>query len=257
MNAAIGLVWVVVCVAWFRNNPSEMKGISSNERNYIENNRRFTTHKQSFPWGIAIRSRSLWALVGQLFCSQWAQYFFIAWMPVYLQEGRHFSESSMKMITSYFFIIGMAGVLSAGFLSDWLVKRKGLKFGRIFLGTGALSLLGLCFLVMALSPNNTTVILCLFMSQLFYSFIPLVSFSTCVDIGGNCVGTVAGTMNFFGQMGAFFLAVAFGKIVDVMHSFSAPMFVISAMLFTGSVLWLLVNPSRQIIPTENKIAGLA
>ena len=31
------------------------------------------------------------------FCCQWANYFFIAWMPVYLQEGRGFSENAMKL----------------------------------------------------------------------------------------------------------------------------------------------------------------
>lgn len=246
VNGTIGVVWVLVCFLWFRNNPSEMSGVAAAERNYIENNRRVRNHKQTFSWKIALKSRSLWALVGQLFCSQWAQYFFIAWMPIYLQEGRHFSENDMKKITSYFFLIGIIGVLSGGFLSDWLVKTKGLKFGRRFFGMVPLGILAASFLVAALTSSNMVVVTCLFLAQLCYSFNPLVSFSTCVDIGGNCVGTVAGIMNFFGQVGAFFLAIAFGKIVDLTHSFSAPLFVIAGVLFVGSLLWLFVNPTRQL-----------
>src|SRR4051794_40016684 len=134
VNGFIGLAWVIICYVWFRNNPSEMKGISEEERSYIESNRRFIEHKQRFSWKIALKSRSLRGLVAALFCSQWAQYFFIAWMPVYLQEGRHFSENDLKIITSYFFILGIAGVISAGFISDRLAKSKGLRFARRLLG---------------------------------------------------------------------------------------------------------------------------
>jgi sugar phosphate permease len=257
VNGAMGVIWVLVCFFWFRNNPSEMRGITAEERKLIENNRRFVNHAQSFPWKIALRSRSLWALVGQLFCSQWAQYFFIAWMPVYLQEGRHFSENDMKTITSYFFVIGIAGVLSAGFLSDWLVRKRGLRFGRKFLGAIALGLLALAFLVAAQTSNNMVVVLCLYFAQLAYSFVPIVSFSTCVDIGGNYVGTVAGIMNFFGQVGAFLLAIAFGKIVDLTASFNAPLFIIAGVLLTGSLLWLLVDPSKKMISTKESMAQLA
>jgi len=257
VNGAMGVIWVLVCFFWFRNNPSEMRGITAEERKLIENNRRFVNHAQSFPWKIALKSRSLWALVGQLFCSQWAQYFFIAWMPVYLQEGRHFSENDMKTITSYFFVIGIAGVLSAGFLSDWLVKKRGLRFGRKFLGAIALGLLALAFLVAAQTSNNMVVVLCLYFAQLAYSFVPIVSFSTCVDIGGNYVGTVAGIMNFFGQVGAFLLAIAFGKIVDLTDSFNAPLFIIAGVLLTGSLLWLLVDPSKKMISTKESMGQLA
>jgi len=250
VNGIIGLLWVLVCFLWFKNNPSEMKGITDEERNYIEANRRFTPHKQIFPWKIVFKNRSLRALVASFFCSQWGLYFFIAWMPIYLQEGRHFSENDMKMITFSVFIFGIVGALSAGFLSDLLVKRKGLRWGRTFVGMLALGMLGLTFFIAAVTSNNTVVVICLYTGLLIYPFNVVVSFSTCVDIGGNSVGTVAGIMNFFGQIGAFFLAIVFGKIVDLTHSFNAPMFVLAGVLFIGSVLWFFVDPSRPLITTS-------
>ena len=252
INGLIGLVWVLICFLWFRNNPSEMKGISVQERKFIEENRRFTEHKQSFSWSLALRSRSLRGLVGAMFCSQWALYFFIAWMPVYLQEGRHFSENDMKIITSYFFILGVAGVLIAGFISDRLARRKGLRFGRKFLGTSAMVMLALSFFALAITSNNTTVIVILFISQLFYAFIPVISFSTCVDIGGEHVGTVAGIMNFFGQVGAFLLALMFGKIADVTHSFNTPLLIVAGILFIGGISWLFVDASRPLLKEISK-----
>ena len=247
VNACIGLVWVLICFYWFRNNPAEKKAVTDEEKKFIENNRRCIEHKGTFSWNVIFKSRSLRALVVTFFCSQWAQYFFVAWMPVYLQEGKHFSEGDMKLVTSYFFVVGMAGVLMTGFLSDLLVRKKGLKFGRRFLGILPMSMLALALVVVALSSNNIIVIVALYFGQLLYSFIPVVSFSTCVDVGGHRAGTIAGTMNFFGQIGAFFLAITFGKFADAMHSFIFPMFLIAGVLLAGSVFWLFVDPTKELV----------
>ena len=250
VNGSIGLLWVLVCFLWFRNNPSEMKGVTNDEIFFIETNRRFINHKQPFPWKVAFKNRSMLALASAFFCLQWAQYFFIAWMPVYLQEGKHFSENDMKMTTSYLFIIGIVGAFSAGFLSDWLVKRKGLRFGRKFIAILSFCMIGGLIFLTGVTTNNTIVIISLIAAHFFLPSNMIVSFSTCIDIGGDNAGTVAGIMNFFGQIGAFFLAIVFGKIVDITHSFNTPLFVVAGVLLTGGFLWLAVDPTKQLSFSE-------
>jgi len=246
INGLIGLVWVLVCFAWFKNEPGEMKNISVKEKLLIENNRRFIHHEQKFPWGIALKNRSLWALAIIAFCSQWALYFFIAWMPVYLQEGRHFSETAMKFTTSYLFVVGIIGGLSAGFFTDRFVKKRGIKYGRRLIGMVAMGMEGLLFITAAITSSNTIASACL---MLCYFFIPvngISHFSACVDIGKSKAGTVTGIINFSGSMGAFFLSIMFGRIADVTHSFNVPLFVVAGVLFTGCLLWLLVNAGKPL-----------
>jgi sugar phosphate permease len=219
------------------------------ERFLIEKNRRFIEHKQGFPWKIAFANRSFRAFVTAFFCSQWGNYFFIAWMPVYLQEGRHFSENGMKMFTSYFFIIGTVGAMFAGFLSDWLVQRKGLRFGRRFLAMLGLAMLALSIYIAAVTASNNVVVISIFLGGFFFSSSNgTIFFSTCVDIGGSRTGTVAGIMNFFGQTGAFVLAITFGKVADITHSFNTPMLVLSGILIFGSFLGIFVDPTKPLIP---------
>jgi MFS transporter, ACS family, glucarate transporter len=246
INGFIGLLWVLVCYLWFRNHPSEVKSISKEEALYIEENRRFTNRKKPFPWKLAFRSRSLLALVLAFYCCQWGNYFFIAWMPVYLQEGRHFSEDNMKIVTSFLFIVGILGALTAGIVSDWLVKRKGVKFGRRFIAVISMAMIAALILLTAVTTSRSVVVTSLIVAHFFYLPSMVTSFATCVDLGGDNAGTVAGIMNCFGQLGAFFMALVFGKIVDVTHSFATPLFVLSCVLFAGCLFWFFIDAGKPL-----------
>lgn len=246
VNAAIGVVWVIICYLWFRNFPSEMKKIPQEEVAYIEANRRFSNTYFHIPWKVILQNRNLWALMLMYFCCQWANYFFVAWMPVYLVEGRHFSENAMKQIVFILFITGIAGFLIGGICGDLLVKQKGLRFGRRFVGMLGLGICGVLIFLSAILPQNNLVAFCLIAANGFFSFGVMVSYAVCTDIGRNNAGTVTGAMNFFGQMGAFFLAIIFGKIVDATHNFDYPLFVVAFVMLTGCFLWLAIDPLKQL-----------
>ena len=257
VNGLIGFVWVFICYRWFQNFPAQMKNISVQEKDYIEANCRHQSHHGSIHWATILRQRNVWALMLMYFCCQWANYFFVAWMPVYLQEGRHFSENEMKMITFILFVAGFTGLLLGGFCSDWLLRKKGVKFGRRFMGMTGLGLCGLFILVAGLSSQNTITAVALILSNSFFSFGVMSSYAVCADIGKNNAGTVTGAMNFFGQMGAFFLAIIFGKIIDLTHNFDAPLFVLFAIELTGCLLWLAINPTKPLQHNLTKNRSIA
>lgn len=247
INGFIGLFWVWICYAWFKNHPSEMKGVSEKEKAYIEKNRRFKKHSHEFSLKSVLKSRSLLALSMIHFCANWGFYFFIAWLPVYLREGRHFSEHDMKWTISFMFATGLFVVLFGGFLSDSLVRKKGLLFGRRFFGMTILGGTAMALLITGFTSSNTVVVISLTAAYLFFPLNNTTNFSTCVDIGGNYAGTAAGVMNFGGQIGGFFLSLTFGKLADITHSFTIPVIVVAAVLFIGCLLWFFVDPRKQLI----------
>lgn len=246
VNAAIGVVWVLVCYVWFRDTPGKMKGIDSKEVVYIENSSRFSSAGHTVSWKLILKNRNLWALMLMYFCCQWANYFFVAWMPVYLQEGRGLSENEMKKVVFILFLVGIAGFLVGGFAGDLLVKKKGLLFGRRFVGMLGLGMCSVLLLLAAISSHATIASFCLIAANGFFSFGVMVSYAVCTDIGRNNAGTVTGAMNFFGQMGAFFLAIIFGKIAQSTGSFHLPLFIVAAVMLTGTLLWLRIDPLKQI-----------
>lgn len=246
VNAFIGLIWVWFCYKWFRDFPAQMKNISPHELQLIESNRRFSSEQHLVSWKIIFRNRTLWALMLMYFCAQWSNYFFVAWMPLYLQEGRHFSENDMKIITFILFTIGISGFLLGGFIGDWLPKKKGLTFGRRFVGLTGLCCCGLLIFVAAIVSQNIISVICLIAANGCFAFGVMVSYAVCADIGRNNTGTVTGAMNFFGQMGAFIMSLLFGKIADSTHNFNYPLFLVGAVMIAGGLLWLVIDPTKQI-----------
>jgi len=173
-------------------------------------------------------------------------------MPVYLQEGRGYSEDSMKNIMFLLFIVGISGFLVGGAFGDWFLKLYGLKKGRRLTGMLGLGSCGLFFLLAAISTNNILTVSCLIIANFSFAFSVMTSYAVCADIGRNNVGTVTGAMNFCGQMGAFFLAMIFGKIVQVTNNFEYPLYVLAIVLTTGCLLWLAINPERTL-PVIEKV----
>ena len=174
------------------------------------------------------------------------------WMPVYLQEGRHFSENEMKAITSLLYVAGGISSFLSGFLSDWLVKRRGLRFGRRFIGMIGLGMGSILFFLSAIITNNVAVAGTLISANFFIVSAILAFFSTCIDIGGNNVGFITGIMNTSGQIAGFLGGIIVGKIVHVTHSFNSPLFVVGAVLFTGSLLWLAVDPNKKLSISDDE-----
>jgi len=250
MNAAIGIVWVLICYRWFKNFPSEMKYISEKEKQKIETGCRHTKEQRFISWKFILKNRTVLALMLMYFTFQWANYFFVAWMPVYLQEGRHVSEDTSKNIIFILFIAGIAGLMAGGFVSDWLVKKRGLRFGRKLTGMTGIGMCALMILLAALVQQNNLAAACLVGANFSYSFGVMSSYGVCADIGRNNTGTVTGAMNFAGQTGAFFLAIIFGKIAEVTHSFQYPLLLVAAVLAVGFLLWFVIDPLRQLEMSE-------
>ena len=84
----------------------------------------------------------------------YASYFFTNWSATYFQEGRGLSEEDTKKFISLSYFLGAMGCLIGGFLSDWLVKKRGLRFGRRVVAGVGLGVSALLFLLAGLTSDN-------------------------------------------------------------------------------------------------------
>jgi ACS family glucarate transporter-like MFS transporter len=246
--AGIGLIWVLICYFWFKNEPSEMKGIRLEEQMHIEKMRSYVKNNRRISWKFSLRNRSLRSLVVSYFTNQFAFYFYVAWLPVYLQEGRKFLENDMKVITSLIYVSGILGAICSGLINDRLVKKKGVRFARQTIGFISIVIAAISIFMVSSAASNLVTIIFLITGNFFVIVNTVTCFSVCVDIGAERVGTVAGIMNFAGQSGAFAVAICVGKIVQITHDFNKPLLLIAGVLCFGSLFWILIDPRKSFMP---------
>jgi MFS transporter, ACS family, glucarate transporter len=242
----VGIVWAVFWRTWYRDNPSEMPHISLEEVAEIETRRQIKQAQHPISWQVIIKNRNIWLLMLMCHLFFYAAYFFTNWSNTYFQEGRHMTEEQAKNFVSLSYFLGAIGCITGGFLSDFLVKRYGLRFGRKSVAMSGLFLSGIFFLLAGLTKDDTLAGYYLAICVLLKDLALPVSFATCIDIGKRSAGAVTGSMNFAGQMGGFFITIIFGTIVQRTGNFNTPLFLMAGCLFVAALLWFWIDPTEGV-----------
>jgi ACS family glucarate transporter-like MFS transporter len=242
----IGILWGIVWFFWFRENPSEMPGISTKEVVEIESNRKIKKVSTPLSFKALARNKNLWALVMMYFLYMFGAYFFLSWLPKYLKQGRGFSENEMGFFSSMPFVLGAVGCFLGGYLSDMLVKRMGLKWGRRLIGLTGLVLAGGCMIAAALSVNNHLAVIFLSLGLAFKDLTLPVSWTVATEIGGKHAGAISGSMHMFGQIGSTIMTLGFGYIVTETHNWNLPIIIIGVLVISSGLLWLLIDAGKPI-----------
>jgi len=243
----VGSIWAAAWYYWFRDNPSEQKGITQKEIEEIESARKNAPISHKIHWKTIIKNPNIWLLMIMCHLFFYASYFFTNWSSTYFQEGRMMTEDQTKNFISLSYFLGAIGCIVGGFASDFLSKKFGLKLGRRIVGVAGLGLSSICFLGAGMTTDNQLagylLALCVFLKDLTLP----VAFAVCVDIGKRNAGTVTGAMNFAGQMGGFFITIIFGTIVQQTGNFNYPLFLIAGCLIVASALWFFIDPTKEIV----------
>lgn len=74
--------------------------------------------------------------------------------------------------------------------------------------------------------------------------------ATSVDIGRNHVGAVFGFMNTASNMASALSSVVFGYLVASSGGYELPFVPMLVLLCVGIVLWLKVDPRRQVVEDD-------
>jgi MFS family permease len=155
--AAIGFVWLLAWLIWFRK-PEEVSWLSEEERAFILRERNGSDQAASANGAsIGLRgllsSPSMLGLMVTQGCAVYTQYFFLTWLPNYLQTERGMSMLKSGALMSLPFIGAVILTVLLGKLSDSLLTEETAKSGgRRRLGA-LLLLLGSVILLTPLVDN--------------------------------------------------------------------------------------------------------
>lgn len=205
------------------------------------------------PWRV-LRSGNFWTILLMYHTYCWGSYFFLSWLHTFLAKGRGFTDAEIQTWSPLPFVFGMAGTLSGGIVSDYLVKRLGLKWGRRTVGCAGLAASALFMTLTFLTTGKIASVVLLSCAYAGSDFMLPVAWAVCLDIGRKYAGAVTGSMNMAGQAGSFLSSTAFGYFIEGFKTYNAPLLPMAGMLLVSAALWLKIDPSEQLVP-EARGAG--
>ena len=131
---SVGFVWLIFWFAWY-NKPEEARFLGDAERNKILNEReadqsgRSTLVEGGGTLGL-LRSPTMLGLCLTQGCAVYTQYFFLTWLPSYLENVKHLTVLKSGIFTAAPYAIAVVCCIIFGSISDRWIKSHGVASGR-------------------------------------------------------------------------------------------------------------------------------
>jgi sugar phosphate permease len=242
----LGVAWSGFWYRWFRDSPSQKPGVGANE--IAEAPVAPATVHQKLPWTVALRSANMWAVLAVALCYMYTYYFFQSWFHTYLVKARGFDEKNLLLSSLPYFVAGCAN-LAGGVLSNALVRRFGLKWGRCSIGFTSLMISGLAAIAVTQTQAQLGAMVLLTLVYAGITFQQPIMFAACLDIGGRYAGAMVGAMNTSAQVGAFASSLTFGYLVERYSDYNLPFIPMALSLLAGAAFWIKVDPAKPLVRT--------
>ena len=241
----VSFVWVLVWAFYYRDDPREHKGVTSEdlERLAIHDRAAKPAAKPPVPWRRLIPRMAPVTLT--YFCYGWSLWLYLNWLPSFFKDGYGLDIKNSALFASGVFFAGVIGDTLGGVVSDRILRKTGdlqkarrnvISFGML----GAAACLAGVFFTKELS------LVALLLSGGFF-FLELVIgpiWSVPRDIAPQYAGTASGLMNFGSAFAAIVSPLAFGLIVDLTGNWILPFAGSIGLLLLGAGLAFTMHPER-------------
>jgi len=223
---ALGIVWAI---AWFST-------VSAGRSTEIELP---SAEHRAIPWRRLLRSRAVWAIIIDHFCSNWALYVLLAWLPSYFKTTFNVTLTNAGLLSAApwlaYFVMGNVG----GWIADVMIGAgRSVTFVRKTMQIAALVGSGAFLLLMqtATSPTMAMFLMCGASGTLALC---LSGFAVnSFDIAPRHADVIWGLANSAGTIPGIIGVAVTGWLIDRTGSFNAPFFLTASVGFVGAVVYL-------------------
>ncbi|MBZ5558577.1 MAG: MFS transporter [Acidobacteriia bacterium] len=238
------LVWVIVWIWYFRDNPADHKSITRDELAKLTvRHAAGPESRPRVPWGRLIRRMAPVTIV--YFCYGWTLWLYLNWLPSFFQNAYGQNIAKSALFSSAVFFAGVGGDLLGGTISDGILKRtRDLKKARRNVVVGGFLGAFVCLLPMFLTHDLTLITLSLAAGFFFAEIVIGPMWSIPMDIAGTFSGTASGLMNTGSAAAAILSPLAFGYIADVTGDWHLPFIGSLGLLLLGAVLAPTMHPEE-------------
>ncbi len=197
-----------------------------------------TEKKETGSWLTIAGSRNFWFLMLMYYCYACGVFFFISWLPKYLHQGRGIPQEELAYSAALPFMLAALGCLFGGSISDWLVKRIGITWGRRVVPLTGLSLSGMVMLMATFTENLPLMVVLLALGLAFMDVTAPVAWAMATGLGKEHAGAITGAMNTAGLVGGTAASLGIGYLITWTGDYNLPVMIIGLQLIVGALLTL-------------------
>ncbi len=244
MFGGLGAAWALAWYAWMRDDPREHA--AANAAEIAEIGPPAQEAHAAVPWRRFLRSRNLVVICAMYFCAIYGWYFFMTWLPQYLERARGFDLRQTSLLAALPWLAIAAGCFFGGLISDALVRTRGLRFGLRAPGIVGLPIAAIMIVGAILTPSAALATGFLTAAAGFAALGIASAWSTCLAIGGRHGGVVSGAMNMFGNLGGAMSPIVFGQSLERDWGWNVPLASVAVLYLVSGLMWLLVDPEQGL-----------
>jgi MFS family permease len=239
-----GLAWVPFWVVYFRNTPVESPHVDEEELDFIETVEdgepspagRESDFTSRDDWRFILTSPTLLANTWAFFVFGYFLFFFMTWLPDYLEQVYHLS---LQQVGAFAFVPwAFAAVLlwSFGPLSDYLYRRtRRLRVSRSYLIIGSQAVAALAVIPAAHAGSVGWAILLISIAVGFALAANAAYYAVTIDIAPKRSGTALGVMDAGFAISGFLAPTLTGYIASATGSFHAAFWLLGLLAISSVV----------------------
>ena len=239
--AALGFVWLAAWLKWY-SHPSKAPWLSAEEREEITGHGASSQAQSAAIRALGLsglaRSWTMWAIALSHGCAVYATYFFLTWLPSYLQAEKGLTVMSSGIYTAIPYIGAAVLAIVIGRLSDRVVRPEMAESGqRRVVVASVLLASSVIFLVPALD-STWAILLVITLSLATCASAVSLNLSLVNDLvrAEDDVGTAAGFITAVGNLFGLLAPIVTGYVVAGTGRFAPAFVVVGVLLVVGAML---------------------
>lgn len=233
----LGVIWCVFFLLRFREKPADHPKVNAAELELLEDSQSLVGHQTEGWTRILMRPQTL-MLMFQYFCWSYVWYFFVTWMPTYLQEAHGQSAAATAGLSVLPLLFGGFGSLLSGMLP--------LRIPRRVIAVFAFAAVAGLLLVMQQAQSVAVAVACMCAISFCGDLTVPISWNACVEIGRRYTATVAAAMNMFANFSGFVAPWVGGIILKQSgNDWNQVLLLMTGVAVVGALIWLFLDPSGE------------
>ncbi len=249
---AVGLIWVALFFLWFRDDPTQKRGVNEAELALIKGEGTGGEDPHAHApmdgrtWRALFSNKHLWGIALAYMCGSFGWSFFVSWMKPYLASTHHPGPTIEKWLNMLPLLVGGATCIVGGLLTDALLKRTGKpRFSRALFPACGFAIAAISMACIPFAPNAGVAVALMCLGSFGNDIGQAGEWASVISIGGRFAGTAFGFINMVANIGGNTLQPIIGQAVYSHYGWKPLFALYGTVFFAASVLWWFIDPTKR------------